>query len=71
MPGGSKNLRPALRRRTTTVVHPLEEPSEDVDVGGGIGDNGVHELVDVEGDTAPSFPQETLPTTSKTKLCKR
>ncbi|MCP9266299.1 hypothetical protein DINM_021828 [Dirofilaria immitis] len=69
MPGGNKNLRPTLRRRTATAA--LEEPSEDVDVGGGIGDSGVHELVDVEGDTTTNFPQETVPTTSKIKLCKR
>lgn len=69
MPGGSKNLRPTLRRRSTTAA--LEEPSEDVDVGGGIGDNEVHEMVDVEGDAVPNFPQETTPTTSKIKLCKR
>ncbi|VDN92703.1 unnamed protein product [Brugia pahangi] len=61
MPGGNRNLRSTLRRRSVTVA--LEEPSEDVDVGGGIGDSGVHELVDVEGDAPPNFPQETAPTT--------
>lgn len=65
MPTGNRNLRPALRRRTAMVG--LEEPSEDVDVEGGIGDNGIHELVDVE----TNYPQESIPTTSRIKLCKR
>ncbi|EJD75806.1 hypothetical protein LOAG_17114 [Loa loa] len=72
MPGGSKNLRPTLRRRSATAaLEDVDVPSEDVDVGGGIGDNEVHELVDVEGDAAPNFSQGTTPTTSKIKLCKR
>lgn len=69
MPRGHKGLRPTLRRRAATIR--LEEPSEDVDVGGGIGDNGIHQLVDVESDTTPNFSQESTSATGRIKLCKR